>query len=67
MYDLSFHGGDYEEHRLQGYKNLARTSQERHYISDTELSRLMLCKIGGFYGGDYEYCRLLECYAMWLF
>jgi hypothetical protein len=25
----------------------------------------MLCKISGFYGGDYEDCRLLRCDAVW--
>jgi hypothetical protein len=35
-------------------KNPVRTSQETHYISATELSRLMLCNILGFHGGDYE-------------
>jgi hypothetical protein len=40
-----FHGGDYEECRLLGYKTPVRTSQETHYVSATELSRLMLCKI----------------------
>jgi hypothetical protein len=27
----------------------------------------MLCRICGFQGGDYEECRLLGCYAVWLF
>jgi hypothetical protein len=54
-----FHGGDYEECRLLGYKNPVRTSQETHYVSATELSQLMLCKICGFRGRDYEECRLL--------
>jgi hypothetical protein len=36
-----------------------RTSQETHYTSATEPSRLMLCKTGDFHGGDYEECRLL--------
>jgi hypothetical protein len=40
-------------------KNPVRTSQETHYVSATELSQLMLCKIWGFYGGDYEEWRLL--------
>jgi hypothetical protein len=40
-----FHGGDYEECRLLGYKNPVRTSQETHYFSATESSQLMLCKI----------------------
>jgi hypothetical protein len=57
---LAFHGGDYEECRLLGYKTPVRTSQETHYISATEPSRLMLCKIWSFHGGDYEECRLLE-------
>jgi hypothetical protein len=54
-----FHGGDYEEFRLLGYKNPVRTSQETHYVSATEPSRLMLCKIWGFHGSDYEDFRLL--------
>jgi hypothetical protein len=61
-----FHGGDYEECRLLGYKNPFLTSQETHYVSTTELSRLMLCKIGGFQGGDYEECRPMGCGAVWL-
>jgi hypothetical protein len=40
-----FHGGDYEECRLLGYKNPVSTSQETHYVSATESSQLMLCKI----------------------
>jgi hypothetical protein len=32
----------------------------RHYVSASEPSRLMLCKIWDFPGGDYEECRLLE-------
>jgi hypothetical protein len=35
------------------------TSQETRYISATEQSRVMVCKICGFYGGDYEECHLL--------
>jgi hypothetical protein len=34
------------------------------HFSATEPSRLMLCKTGGFHGGDYEECRLLGCYAV---
>jgi hypothetical protein len=41
-------------------------SHRKHYVSATEPSRLMLCKISGFHGGDYEECRLLGCYAVWL-
>jgi hypothetical protein len=29
---LGFHGGDYEEWRLLGYKTPVRTSQETHYV-----------------------------------
>jgi hypothetical protein len=46
-----FHGGDYEECRLLGYKNPFLTSQETHYVSATELSRFMLSKIWGFHDG----------------
>jgi hypothetical protein len=54
-----FHGGDYEEGRLLGYKNPVRTSQETHYVSATGTSQLMLCKIWDFHGSDYEeYCLL---------
>jgi hypothetical protein len=52
-------GGEYEECYLLGYKNTVRTSQETHYVSATEPSWLMLCKIWGVHGGDYEECRLL--------
>jgi hypothetical protein len=54
-----FHGGDYEECRLLGYKNPVRTSQETHYLSATEPSQLMLCKSWDFHSADYEECRLL--------
>jgi hypothetical protein len=40
-------------------KNQVLTSQETHHFSATELGRLMLCKIRGFHGSDYEECRLL--------
>jgi hypothetical protein len=56
-----FHGGDYEECRLLGYKTqfvLHRRHTTLHY-STTESSRLVLCKIYGFHGCDYEECRLL--------
>jgi hypothetical protein len=49
----------HEECRLLAYKSSVRTSQETHYFSTTESSRLMLCKIWGFHGSDYEECRLL--------
>jgi hypothetical protein len=54
-----FHGGDYEERRLLEFKNPIHTAQERHYVSATELRRLMLCKIHGVHCGDYEEYRLL--------
>jgi hypothetical protein len=54
-----FHCGDYEECRLLGYKNLVHSSQEAHYISAIEPSRLMLFKILGFHGRYYEEFRLL--------
>jgi hypothetical protein len=44
MEEFSFHGGEYEERRLSGYKNPVRTSLETHYVSATESSQLMLCK-----------------------
>jgi hypothetical protein len=37
-----FHGGDYEECYLMGYKNPVHTSQETHCVSATEPNRLML-------------------------
>jgi hypothetical protein len=40
-----FHGSDYEQCSLLGYKNQLRTSQETCYLSATESSQLMLCKI----------------------
>jgi hypothetical protein len=52
-----FHGCDYEECRLVGYKHPLRTSQETHYVSAREPSPLILCKIWGFHGWDYEDCR----------
>jgi hypothetical protein len=55
-----------EECRPVGYNKSVRTAQETHYVSATELSQLMLCKIWGFRGGDYDECRLLECDAVWL-
>jgi hypothetical protein len=42
-----------------GYKNSVHTSQETYYVSSTEPSQLIFCKIGGCHGGDYEECRLL--------
>jgi hypothetical protein len=41
------------------YKNPVCTSQKTHYFSATKLSLLMLCKILGVHGDDYEECRLL--------
>jgi hypothetical protein len=53
------HGGNYDECRLLGYKYPVRTSQETHYVSVTETSWLMLCKIWGFHGSWLWTCRLL--------
>jgi hypothetical protein len=61
-----FSGDDYEEYRLLGHKNPVHTSQITHYVSATESSRLMRCKIWGVHGRDYEECRLLGCDAAWL-
>jgi hypothetical protein len=44
-----FHGNVYEECHLLGYKNPVRTSQGAHYLSVTEFSLLILCKIWGFH------------------
>jgi hypothetical protein len=63
---ICFHGADYEEYRLLGYKNSVRTSQEARYVSATKPSQLIRCKSWGFHGDNYEQCRILECYAMWL-
>jgi hypothetical protein len=49
---------DYAECRLLRYKNPVHTLQETYHFSVTELSRLMLCKIWGFFGRDYEGYRL---------
>jgi hypothetical protein len=62
----SFHGGDYVECSLLGYKNPFRTSQETPYVSATDPSRLMLCNIWAIHGGDYEEYHFLHCYAVWL-
>jgi hypothetical protein len=32
-----------------------RTLQKTHYLSATESSRLMICRVWGFHGGDYEW------------
>jgi hypothetical protein len=54
-----FNGSDHEEFRLLEYKNSVRTSQETHYFSATNPSRLMLWKVLGPHVGDYEECPLL--------
>jgi hypothetical protein len=54
-----FHGNDYEELSLLRYRNSVRTSQETHYFSATESSRLILYKNWDIHGRDYEECRLL--------
>jgi hypothetical protein len=50
-----FHGGDYEECSLLGYKTQVRISQET-YISATEPSGLTLCKTWDFNSGECEEC-----------
>jgi hypothetical protein len=44
MFQLEKRSGN-EEWRLLGYKTPVRTSQETHYVSATETSQLMPCKI----------------------
>jgi hypothetical protein len=44
---------------LWGYKNPIRTSQETHCVSARESPQLMLFKISGLQGSDYEEYRLL--------
>jgi hypothetical protein len=39
--------------------NPVRTSQEAHYFSARDPSQLMLCKIWGFHGSNYEERRRL--------
>jgi hypothetical protein len=56
-----FHGGEYEEYPLPGYKNPVHTSQETHYFSATKTSRLMHRNFWGFHGGDSAEHRLLGC------
>jgi hypothetical protein len=52
-----FHGGNYEEYRLLGYKTLF-LPHRKHIISPLD-SLAQLCKIEGFHGGDYKEFRLL--------
>jgi hypothetical protein len=47
------------EYRLLGYETPVRTSQGTYYVTATELSQLMLCKIRAFLSGEYEEWRLL--------
>jgi hypothetical protein len=54
------HGDDYDEFCPLGYKNPVRTSEKTHYISATESSQLMPCKILGLHDDDYEEFRPLE-------
>jgi hypothetical protein len=60
-----FRGDDYEECRLLEYKTPVRTSQETHYISVTESSQLMLCKVWGIYCG-MKNGIFLDVNAVWL-
>jgi hypothetical protein len=60
-----FYGGDYEECRVLGYKNSVRASQETRYVSATESSMLMLCKICGFFTAvtmkNAVFCDVTPC------
>jgi hypothetical protein len=58
-----FHGGNYKECHLLGYKKPVRTLQETNYISATDPSQLILRKIWSFHGCDYGECRLLGYYS----
>jgi hypothetical protein len=60
------HDDDFEVYRLMGYKNPDPISQETYHFSATEPSQLILCKILRFQGGDYEECRILGRYTVWL-
>jgi hypothetical protein len=42
-----------------GKQNPVRTSPETHYVSGTEPSLLMIYKVCGFHGVDYDECRHL--------
>jgi hypothetical protein len=55
-----FHSDDYEECHLLWYKNPVRTSQKTHYISATESSQLMLCKIWVFTAMSMKNAVLLD-------
>jgi hypothetical protein len=61
-----FHGGDYEECLLLGYKSRVHTSLERHCVSVTEPSRLMLCKIRRFHCDEYDEWAFLGHAEVWL-
>jgi hypothetical protein len=41
-------------------KNTVFYDIKTQFVSATELSQIMLCKIRGFHGGDYEECRPLR-------
>jgi hypothetical protein len=41
-------------------------SQETHYVSAIEPSRLILYKILGFHGGDYKNTVFLGCVGVWM-
>jgi hypothetical protein len=52
---------------MENYSATKNITEETHYFSAKELSQLMLCKICGLHGGNYEEFRLLEYYAVLLF
>jgi uncharacterized membrane protein YGL010W len=37
-----------------------------HRLYNLQCKLFVTCWIWGFHGGEYEECRLLECYSMWL-
>jgi hypothetical protein len=49
-----FYVGGCEEYCLLGYTNPVHTSQETHYISATESSRWILCKIWSFHDSGWK-------------
>jgi hypothetical protein len=63
---LCFQGDDNYGCRLLGIKNPVNTSQDTHYVAAIDPSQLILCKIFGVLGGNYEECRLMGYYDVWI-
>jgi hypothetical protein len=59
-----FHCGDCEECRHLGDKT--EFVPYGKHVSSSKAISLMLCKIWGFLGGDYEKFHLLWCDTVWL-